>query len=514
MTSTGNSGWIRRARHRRQRMVRWARRTSLRLRASVTDVVRRASTMDDLGRRGQREIRRLRRELRAHARLITTEAQGRSYRSMSLLLLMLTAASLPMQNLRVTSGVAVADVFLIAAAASAVASRHPRPSAAPLPSTLGIGLVLMAVGGVLGLLFADERATSTTLFVRLVVVVVVVFAAVLRVAPSGREVQRLLTVFVVSAAFSAVLSSLGDVTGWPLLNASTFGGRAVGFTLTRFPLVDEVRGVDGGSSLATNPNLFGAVTAVAGAAALALLVEAVTRRRQVLMGISFVGLALGVLFSGSRSSLLALLVGSTFAIWRLVARGYRRQVLAGAAAVAVVGVLAFSAGASAPSLDRLLLRTDTATSERTAESTILRYQNATRGLENRGWRSLATGSGLRDDTASKLHDGHLEIWVGLGLIGLLGWSLVCFSVVERGARHAGRAGPLRPHEEALLAIGGAFTANMVVTLFVDTVWNRYIWLLVALSVTLVLRPNGIEQPHPAASTGRATDEPNPALVSA
>ncbi len=133
---------------------------------------------------------------------------------------------------------------------------------------------------------------------------------------------------------------------------------------------------------------------------------------------------------------------------------------------------------------------------RSAESTILRYQNATRGLEQRGWSSLATGSGLRDDTASKLHDGHLEIWVGLGLVGMIGWILLCAGMIEAGVRYAGRAGPLRAREIAIPALGSAFIANVAVTLFVDTIWNRYIWLLVALTVTLLIRPNGIDEPAP------------------
>ena len=108
--------------------------------------------------------------------------------------------------------------------------------------------------------------------------------------------------------------------------------------------------------------------------------------------------------------------------------------------------------------------------------------------------------------------------MGLGLIGLVGWVMLCFGVIEGGVRYAGRAGPLSAHEVALLALGSAFAANVVVTLFVDTIWNRYIWLLVALSVSLLMRPHGLETPPapaPSNDDDRSLPErPERELVSA
>lgn len=433
-------------------------------------------------------------DLRFWYRTTAAEVRLGNLRNVGLLLLVVTAALLPLQNIRVTSGIAIADVTLLAAGAVGVLSRHHRPTGLPLAPVMRNGLTLMAIGGVLGLLLADALAESASLLIRLAIVIVLAFTAVIRVAPSGREVRRLLVAFVVSGAVSGVLSSLGDLTGAPLLNRSTFGGRAIGLTFWRFPLLDYARGADTSQSLATNPNLFGAVSAVAGAIAIILLLEATSRRSRLVLGASAAGLTLGVLFSGSRSSLVALLVACVPAVWRLVSRGLGNQVLTGATIVAVLLLISLFSTVRAPSIDRLLLREDTASSERTAESTILRYQNATRGLERRGWNSLATGSGLRDDSRSKLHDGHLEIWLGLGLVGLVGWLLVCAGVLEPSLRYAGRSGTLDPRAVSLLAIGSGFTANVVVTLFVDTIWNRYIWLLVALAVSLALRPDGAEEP--------------------
>ncbi|HMQ26737.1 MAG TPA: hypothetical protein PKA98_12175 [Acidimicrobiales bacterium] len=456
--------------------------------------------------RARREVRPLWREVEAYPRQglavardwlddATRDLRRGDLRAVALFLLLVTFALLPLQNLRATSGVAAADLVLGLAAVAALVSRHARPAARPLPHLLRNGLGLMVLGGAVGLVFADERMASLRLLARLAIVVALAFVAVVRVAPSGREVRRLLIAFVVIGAVSGALSSLGDVTGLPLLDRSTFGDRAVGLTVLRYPVLDYLRGTTGSSvSIAINPNLFGGVSAVGGAIALILLIEATTWRTRTVLALSFGGLALGVLFSGSRSALLALLVGCLPAVWRLVRRGFGRRVMIGAAAIAALIAVAALTTVQAPSLDRLLMRPGSADAERTAESTILRYQNATRGLEERGWHSLGTGSGLRDDAASALHDGHLEIWVGLGLIGLVGWILLCTGTIESGVRYAGRAGPLTQRQIALLAVGAGFAANVAVTLFVDTIWNRYIWLLVALVVTLAIRPHGVDAP--------------------
>lgn len=469
--------------------------------------------------RARREVRPLWRDLEAYPRQgvavsrawmddATRDVRRGDLRAVAVFLLVVTFALLPLQNLRATSGVAAADLVLGLAAVVALVSRHARSAALPLPHLLRNGLALMAIGGAVGLVLADERLASAKLLVRLLLVIALAFVAVLRVAPNGREVRQFQLAFVVVGAVSGALSALGDVTGLPLLDRSTYGDRAVGLTLLRYPVLDYLRGTtDASVSIAINPNLFGGVSAVGGAMALILLVEATTWRARMVLTAAFGGLALGVLFSGSRSSLLALLVGCIPAVWRLVRRGFGRQVLVAAGLLTALLVLALATTVQAPSLDRLLMRPGSADAERTAESTILRYQNATRGLQDRGWHSLATGSGLRDDTASKLHDGHLEIWVGLGLIGLVGWILLCTGTIESGVRYAGRAGPLDVHEVALFALGGAFAANVAVTVFVDTIWNRYIWLLVALTVTLLVRPNGVADPPPAGTAGGRPDRP-------
>lgn len=476
--------------------------------------------------RARREVRPLEHEVRTFPRravassrtwvdVTAGDARHGDLRAVAVLLLVVTFALLPLQNVRLTSGAAAADLSLALAALVAIVSRHRRPPAEPLPPLIRNGIVLMALGGFVGLVFADEALVSAKLLVRLLAVALLAVVAVVRVAPSGREVRRFLVAFVIAGAVSGAVSALGDLTGAPLLDRSTFGDRAVGLTLLPYPLIDYLRGTTAAAqSIAINPNLFGGVSAVGGALAVTLLVEATSSRLRLVLAAATGGLFLGVLFSGSRSALLALLVGCVPAVWRLVRRGFGRRVLIGAGIVGVLVVLSMVTTVRAPSLDRLLLRPGSADSERTAESTILRYQNATRGLEERGWHSLATGSGLRDDAPSKLHDGHLEIWVGLGLIGLVGWALLCFGIIEGGVRYAGRAGPLRVHEVALLAIASAFAANVMVTLFVDTIWNRYIWLLVALFITLLIRPQGVDAPLISGPADATADEPVPDLVTA
>ena len=176
--------------------------------------------------RARREVRPFWREVEAYPRQgmavardwlddATRDLRRGDLRAVALFLLLVTFALLPLQTLRATSGVAAADLVLGLAALVALVSRHPRPAAGPLPPLRRNGLGLMALGGAVGLVFADERMASLRLFARLAIVVALAFVAIIRVAPSGREVRRLLIAFVVIGAVSGALSSLGDVTGLP-----------------------------------------------------------------------------------------------------------------------------------------------------------------------------------------------------------------------------------------------------------------------------------------------------------
>ncbi|OWY58983.1 hypothetical protein B7486_77030, partial [cyanobacterium TDX16] len=142
----------------------------------------------------------------------------------------------------------------------------------------------------------------------------------------------------------------------------------------------------------------------------------------------------GIAWSGSRSALIGVVAGVAPLVVLLVrTRGRAAVLLAGGLVLVGLG-LALAGVVRVPVVDRLLERHDTAASARAEESTEVRFGQIERGLEQRGELSLLVGSGLRDDNPTALHNGHLEMWMGLGLIGLAGWLLVLGTTAWPAAR--------------------------------------------------------------------------------
>jgi hypothetical protein len=429
-------------------------------------------------------------------------------RRWAFLLLLGTFALLPLQNLRLTAAVTLSDLTLVATAVVALLAGPPPGRRLGVPRGFVLGVGLLAAGLVVGLPFAGTLGASALVDLRLAVVVALTAWAVVRVAPSGEEVVRLLTTFTVVGGASGVLSALGAAAGIPFLGAFAFDGRAVGVALSSDSLLDAVRGTDAATALNHNPNLFGAIAAVGAVIGLVLLLDATDANRRWLLGAASAGLVLGVLFSGSRSALIAMAIGLVPSVWRLARRLSRQIALLAGAGLALLLIVGLLGVVRLPSVDRLLLRDDTTASARTAESTLDRYQSSSRGIEERGWHSFVTGSGLRNEPSAALHDGHLEIWLGLGMLGLVGWIVICGWTVRPAVLLVAVRGALDRRQLALLAVGSGFIANVAVMFFVDTVWNRYIWLLVALVLTLQLRPDGARPIRPLTPDASAVRAPS------
>jgi O-antigen ligase len=204
----------------------------------------------------------------------------------------------------------------------------------------------------------------------------------------------------------------------------------------------------------------------------------------------------GIAWSGSRSALLGVVAGVVPLVVLLV-RTRGRTVVLVTAGVLVVGLgLALAGVVRVPVVDRLLERHDTAASARAEESTDVRFGQIERGLEQRGELSLLAGSGLRDDNPTALHNGHLEIWMGLGLVGLAGWAVVVgltswpalrLLVDRRDDVHA---------DVVRRAAASGFLAYAVTAAFVDNIWNRYVWVLVALVAVLGTQARAAHEAQP------------------
>src|SRR5690606_22103447 len=138
-------------------------------------------------------------------------------------------------------------------------------------------------------------------------------------------------------------------------------------------------------------------------------------------------------------------------------------------------------------IDRLLLRTDTAASQFAETSTDARFSLAQDRLDQAGDHALIVGDGMVNRSTTGPHSGHLEIWVGLGAIGLAGWLLVALSTVRPAFRLTWARRRLSGHDLVLYAVTLTFVAHMVLASFLEHIWTRYIWLLVGLSAVLAAR---------------------------
>jgi O-antigen ligase len=339
----------------------------------------------------------------------------------------------------------------------------------PRPLLAGIGL--MGIGGLVGLLFADAPVDSGVLLGRLLVAAGLSLGVVLWWDPAGRIVRWLLGAFVVGAAVSAGLGALSATV-------------LISVTDSWRDTIDRAEGLTG------NANHLGAVSAIGVCLALGLAATTSNRLKVTAWLALAAVLGAGLLWSGSRSGLVGVAVGSLVVGWRLWTERRRTPVLVVAGAVGVVLLLAVVGVVRVPAVDRLLLRTDTVASTYSVESTEVRLELAQDRIEDADWSSLLVGAGMDNRDTTGGHSGHLEIWVGTGALGIGGWLLVCVTTLAPVAAIARRRGRLDARQAALLVTGAGFLTHLATTFFLEHIWDRYIWLLVALIA--VLRPDAPE----------------------
>jgi hypothetical protein len=154
-----------------------------------------------------------------------------------------------------------------------------------------------------------------------------------------------------------------------------------------------------------------------------------------------------------------------------------------AAGAMIVLALGVAGVVRVPALDRLLLRTDTPQSTYSVQSTEQRFDLVRGRLDRAGSGSLLWGSGMENAFSTGGHSGYLEIWLGTGLVGFAGWITVCATTLAPVGRAAWRRA-LGLRSTVLVAVGAGFIAHLGSTFFLEHIWDRYIWLLVALVVVL------------------------------
>lgn len=418
------------------------------------------------------------------------------------LLLLATFALTPIQLERIGPHVTLADVTLVLAGLATLLSAHRwRPIEAIISPRLAAAFALMAAGGALGLLFAGAGATSpiippgasealsefaleaysptsassAELLARLTGVAILCFVVVLGTDATPRLLRRCLVVYVGAATLSAVIGTVAAASSTHFSEFESGVGRATG--------------------LAGNANIFGVVTAIGVVFAAVLATLTTDRRAQVAYTAAVVVQVLGIAYSGSRGAMVGVLAGLVVVAVRLVRTGRGRVVAAAGVILVLFTVVTVSGLVRVPTVDRMLLRTDTTASSLSVESTDVRIELFSRALDDRGLESLVVGSGLREQPATSVHNGHFEVWLGLGALGIVGWILVCLLTCAPAVRTAWRRDDLDEREGVRFAFSAAFVAFVVTALTVNNIWNRYLWLIVAVVAFLgATRPPGASWP--------------------
>lgn len=376
-------------------------------------------------------------------------------------------------------GVLVSDVLFLVSAAFGAVALLDRGHRLPVPRLLRWGLLALAAGGALGLVTADQRIEALRLLGRLAAVVVVTLVVVWGARPRARRGRVVAAAYIGGATVSAVVGA------WAV--------RAAGVSRFETPLGRAV-------GLAGNSGALAVVSVIGLALAVVLALETPSRAARAALAVAALALGLAVLDSGSRGALLAVGVLVVVVLVRLWRAGQRRAAVAGVAVAVAIAIGSLVGPLHSRAVDRLLLRDDRATNVATQRSTELRLEQYRLQLRARGWTSLMVGSGLQDlePTASSMqeddlrdpHNGHFEVWLGMGLLGLVGWGLVAVATVGPGVGMLTAGRPLRDDEALLAAAGTAYLAFAVLALTVNNVSNRYVWILVAWSAWLASRTGG------------------------
>lgn len=226
--------------------------------------------------------------------------------------------------------------------------------------------------------------------------------------------------------------------------------------------------------LATHPNFFG----MAGTTALALLVHkwfTTTGRERSLALAAAVVVAGGIYMSGSRAALIVTVVMALIVpfVERTSASAF--SVLAGGVIALLVLQWAIRYAGEDSALGRL-------TGGGTAEgSDTERRDKLAIGIDK--WTHSPIWGNAFDGTALDAHNIYLEVAIGIGVVGLFGFLLVLWS----GSRSLFTDHPLR----RLSYPAVAFAATGMLT---NSLWDRFVWCAVALSILAVIPLTGEDLP--------------------
>jgi hypothetical protein len=359
------------------------------------------------------------------------------------------AFTAPFNGVRVSSLVAVSDVFLVLAVVAmlppmVVRGREPLRSSSH--EGVLVGIALIAVGGTLGTLFATQPVASLAGIAKFVLAAAGSVLAVRLWAPGTREVRWFCSLWL----GGAVVSSL-----WALTLGPELVGRPLG--------------------LSTHPNHLGIVCLLATGIALGFILSGRPLARGLSMA-SFPLLVVVLVASGSRAALLGFFV----MVPAVAVLSYRLQLAVRAGVVAAVFGLAVLAGAvdlpASSGLGRLFGDGSTPASD------VSRIEGLSTSID-RFERHPLTGEGF--EFAQEAHNIYLQVLAAAGPLGLIGLVVVAGSVVRASSAGVRAASGRVSGDHALLAgLAGGYVGYLVAGLFQNILWDRYLWLYIAAILAL------------------------------
>lgn len=373
------------------------------------------------------------------------------------------AFTAPMNAVRLSSSVALCDVFLVIAVVAmipSIALSHRASLRGPDVQVI-VGLALITLGGLLGAIFSARPDVSLIDTAKFVLAAGGSVVAVRLSNPDRRAVHWFCACWLAGAVVSAL---------WALTFSARILGRPVG--------------------LATHPNHLAIVCLLAIAMCLGFALGERPLARWLCIAAA-VPLTVALIESGSRAALVGFLVmvPVVAGLSRRVQLAVRAAAIAAVMGVAVLaGVVHFSADTG---VGRLLGGASTPGSN---ASRIEHLQASLARFE----RHPLTGEGF--EFAQEAHNVYLQTLVAAGPLGLIGFALAARSVLKVGSRRGLAVRGRATGDRALLAgLTGGYVGYLVAGLFQNILWDRYLWLYVgailSVAANLAAHPPGVLRPR-------------------
>lgn len=381
------------------------------------------------------------------------------------------AVLLPMTGIRISASLSVADIFLLAGAATLVptllqglnSTREP-----PFNIYLG-GSCCILIGALIGSLFSANAPES---FVRLC-----------KLGLAALVFPILVCILVTT--YSAI---------WTLSRAYLVGAVISSCVAIVEPLQSYNQRADG---LANHFNTLGLTSVLALGMAIVLMDSARGLRRLASL-VSFLILVAGIFLSGSRAALIGCFVAILVALWLLEHRRLALLVLfSTVSSFAVVSSGLLTIVGNGPTARLLNPASSGVQLSNQGRMSLLRESFITT------IQDPVFGHGLVDARAA--HNLYLQIWQASGVIGVLGIALILYACLILAVRIVRNPLLATQAERVLLAgLAAGIAGFFVADLFQNAFWERYMWLLPSLSVALIRLVTQTEEQLPPVSAINST----------